>query len=119
PLPVTGGAVGAFTRTTWRDARLDMSSRGGSMKWFSTCLLILVFLVLSHAPVTAQELTTGTITGQVTDLAARPIAGAVVIVVSESGTRTAASDANGRYIVPFLRPGTYTVRVEAAAGFTT
>ncbi len=89
------------------------------MKSFSTCLLVLVFLALSLVPAAAQELTTGTITGQVTDLVGRPIAEAVVIVVSESGTRTATTDANGRYIVPFLRPGTYTVRVEASAGFTT
>jgi len=89
------------------------------MKPLLTCLTSLLLLALSLAPLTAQELTTGTITGKVTDLAGRPIAGAIVIVVSEAGTRTAATDANGGYIVPFLRPGSYTVRVEAAGGFTT
>src|SRR5437899_8628647 len=89
------------------------------MKPLLTCLTSLLLVGLSIDLVTAQELTTGTITGKVTDLAGRPITGAVVIVVSESGTRTASTDANGGYIVPFLRPGSYTVRVEAAGGFTT
>src|SRR3989449_4847618 len=96
-----------------------VQGRAPPMKSFSTCLLVLVFLALTLSPAAAQELTTGTIAGQVTDLAGRPIAGAIVIVVSESGTRTATTDANGGYIVPFLRPSSYTVRVEAAGGFTT
>src|SRR6266571_3672049 len=87
-----------------------------SMKPSVTCLLL---VLLSATPAVAQELTTGTIAGKVTDPAGSPIAGAVVIVVSESGTRTATTDANGNYILPFLRPATFTVRVEAAGGFTT
>ena len=67
----------------------------------------------------AQEITTGTITGKVTDPTGKGIAGAVVIATSSSGTRTADTDAGGSYIIPFLRPGGYTVRVEAPGGFTT
>src|SRR2546422_9700218 len=87
-----------------------------SMKPSVTCLLL---VLLSATPAVAQELTTGTIAGKVTDPAGSPIAGAVVIVVSEAGTRTATTDVNGSYILPFLRPGLYTVRVEAPGGFTT
>ena len=86
------------------------------MKPSVTCLLL---VLLSATPAVAQELTTGTIAGKVTDPAGSPIAGAVVIVVSEAGTRTATTDVNGSYILPFLRPGLYTVRVEAPGGFTT
>src|SRR5258705_9491945 len=74
------------------------------MKPWLTSLTSLLLLALSLAPLTAQELTTGTITGKVTDLAGRPIAGAIVIVVSESGTRTATTDANGGDLAPVLPP---------------
>ena len=67
----------------------------------------------------AQEVTTGTITGKVTDPTGRGIPGAVVIATSASGTRTADTDASGSYILPFLRPGSYSLRVEAPGGFTT
>src|SRR5437867_12517940 len=118
PLCGGGNQLGPYDLTRRVFAHVAQG-RAPPMKSFSTCLLVLVFLAFSPAPAAAQEVTTGTITGQVTDLVGRPIAEAVVIVVSESGTRTTTTDANGRYIVPFLRPGTYTVRVEASAGFTT
>jgi hypothetical protein len=73
--------------------------------------------ILALAPVAAQELTSGAIAGKVNDPAARPIAGAVIIATSQFGTRTAETDASGNFIMPFLRPGTYTVRVEAPGGF--
>src|SRR5258706_4813304 len=93
------------------------------MKSRSIGLTIVLSLVLSLLfaiqPVPAQELTTGTLTGRVTDPTGRPIPEAVIIVVSAAGTRSASTDANGQYIVPFLRPGTCSVRVEAGGGFTT
>ncbi len=82
-------------------------------------LTLLVAVLLTWVPVAAQETTSGTITGKVKDPAGRGIAGAVVIATSESGTRTANTDATGSYVLPFLRPGTYTLRVEAPGGFTT
>jgi len=74
---------------------------------------------LTWAPVAAQETTSGEITGKVRDPAGRGIAGAVVIATSESGTRTSNTETSGNYVLPFLRPGTYTLRVEAPGGFTT
>jgi outer membrane receptor for ferrienterochelin and colicin len=71
------------------------------------------------SPAYAQELTSGTIAGKVTDPAGKPIPGAVIIATSQHGTRTAEADANGNYVLPFLRPGTYNVRVEAPGGFNT
>ena len=81
-------------------------------------LLLGVWLLLP-APAAAQELTSGTIAGTVKDPAGRPIAGAVVIATSQFGTRTAETDAKGEFILPFLKPGTYSVRVEASGGFNT
>jgi len=82
-------------------------------------LAVLLGFLLAVTPAIAQELTTGTIAGKVTDQTGRPIGGAVIICTSQFGTRTAETDASGHYIVPFLRPASYTVRVEAPGGFTT
>jgi hypothetical protein len=82
-------------------------------------MALLLGVSLALAPASAQELTTGTIAGKVTDPAGKPIAGAVIIATSQYGTRTGETDASGNFILPFLRPGTYTVRVEAAGGFNT
>jgi Carboxypeptidase regulatory-like domain len=83
------------------------------------CLALLLGFWLVAAPAHAQELTTGTIAGKVMDPAGKPIPGAVIISTSQSGTRTAEADVNGNYILPFLRPGLYTLRVEAPGGFNT
>src|SRR5213593_3051114 len=84
-----------------------------------SCAARLCVLLATVTPILAQELTTGTISGKVSDPTGRGIPGAVIIATSQFGTRTAETDANGAYILPFLRPGTYTVRAEAPGGFTT
>ncbi|PYT15922.1 MAG: hypothetical protein DMF51_05825 [Acidobacteria bacterium] len=84
-----------------------------------TCLALLLALLVTVTPTPAQDLTTGTLAGKVTDPTGRAIAGAVIIATSQFGTRTAETDVNGSYILPFLRPSTYTVRAEAPGGFTT
>src|SRR6266571_8024735 len=84
--------------------------------WWAALLLLVLATV---TPALAQELTTGTISGKVSDPTGRGIPGAVIIASSQFGTRTAETDANGAYILPFLRPGAYTVRAEAPGGFTT
>jgi hypothetical protein len=89
------------------------------MKRSMTCLAILTAVLATLPPAAAQELTTGTIAGKVSDPTGRPIAGAIIIVTSPFGTRTGDTDADGNFILPFLRPASYTIRVEAAGGFTT
>src|SRR5215211_6417815 len=59
----------------------------------------------------AQEIT-GTITGQITDPQGLAVPGATVTVSGPQGARTFVTDAEGRYIAPFLTPGNYSVRVE-------
>ncbi|MFQ5876631.1 MAG: carboxypeptidase regulatory-like domain-containing protein [Acidobacteriota bacterium] len=78
-----------------------------------------VLLSLVALPAAAQEITTGAIAGRVRDPAGQPIPGALVIAVSRHGTRTAETDIGGRFVLPFLRPGLYSVRVEASRGFNT
>ncbi len=81
------------------------------------CLLAVVLagIVL---PAYSQEITTGTITGTVTDDKGKAISDAVITAQSPQGTRKAISDKNGYFIIPFLNPGTYALQV-VAAGFAT
>jgi outer membrane receptor protein involved in Fe transport len=60
----------------------------------------------------AQEATTGTIAGQVTDQQSLALPGVTVTVQSAQGEKTFTTDEQGRFTAPFLTPGVYTVRVE-------
>ena len=78
-------------------------------------LIWLAILVLAGAGLaSAQETTTGTVFGRVTDEQGGVIPGATVTVISAQGEKVAITDGNGRYNVPFLTPGTYSMRVELA-----
>lgn len=68
------------------------------------------------APLYAQTIT-ATVSGTVTDPAGAVVPGANVTVTSnERGeTKTVSTDDEGRYTVPFLQPGTYTIVVESGA----
>src|SRR5688572_15786308 len=60
---------------------------------------------------TAQE-TTGTISGRIVDPQGLAVPGATVTVTGAQGARTVVTDADGRFIAPFLTPGLYSVRAE-------
>jgi hypothetical protein len=70
-------------------------------------------LALAFAPAArAQESTTGTIAGQVTDEQGLALPGVTVTVESGQGAKTFTTDDQGRFTAPFLTPGVYTVRTE-------
>jgi outer membrane receptor protein involved in Fe transport len=78
----------------------------------------LVVLVLAAAgPAFGQE-TTGTISGRVVDAQQLAVPGATVTVTGTQGAKTVVTDADGRYAIPFLTPGTYSVKAELQ-GFKT
>ncbi|HEY0875639.1 MAG TPA: TonB-dependent receptor [Vicinamibacterales bacterium] len=81
--------------------------------WYRPPWVLVVLLLVTYLtpPLLAQE-TTGTITGQVVDTQGLAIPGATITVTGPQGTKTAVTDTNGRFNVPFLLPGTYTVRTE-------
>ena len=57
---------------------------------------------------------TGTISGQVMDVNGKPWAGLTVQAMSEQGAKqTAKTDGDGKYSIPGLRAGIYTVTVSA------
>ncbi|HEY0874720.1 MAG TPA: carboxypeptidase regulatory-like domain-containing protein [Vicinamibacterales bacterium] len=76
--------------------------------WGALCTIPL--LLSFAAPMAAQE-TTGTIQGVVADQSGAVLPGATVIVrnVGTGQTQEVVTNENGRYTVPFLRPGTYEV----------
>jgi hypothetical protein len=83
-------------------------------RWISIGSAVLALTAWAAAPaaLSAQEATTGTIGGRVFDAQGLAIPGATVTVSGSQGTKTAVSDAEGNFLVPFLVPGTYDVRVE-------
>jgi hypothetical protein len=60
----------------------------------------------------AQEVTTGSIGGQVSDPQGLSLPGVSVTVTSGQGTQTFTTDDQGRFYAPFLTPGIYSVRAE-------
>lgn len=80
---------------------------------FARVACLAVIGVIALARVTpAQEATTGAIAGQVVDDQNLAIPGATVTATGPQGERSVVSDAEGRYLLPFLVPGRYSVRVE-------
>jgi len=68
-------------------------------------------LVLAAAGLAVAQ-TTGTISGQAVDSQGLVVPGATVTVTGTQGAKTAITDREGRFSVPFLVPGSYTVRVD-------
>jgi outer membrane receptor protein involved in Fe transport len=67
---------------------------------------------LSSSPAVAQETTSGSIGGHITDAQGLPLPGVTVTLTSPQGTQTFVTDDTGRFYAPFLTPGSYTVRAE-------
>jgi outer membrane receptor protein involved in Fe transport len=79
------------------------------MKQWLWCAMV----ALALAPAAwAQEATTGTIAGQISDEQGLPLPGVSVIVQSSQGAKLFTTDDQGRFSAPFLTPGVYTVRAE-------
>jgi hypothetical protein len=86
------------------------------MRLFSRVSLVLVTLVcLVSTSALAQQgsSVTGSLNGVVTDASGALVSGAVITVTGPQGTRSAKSDAMGRYGLDNLVPGFYDVTAEA------
>lgn len=84
--------------------------------WFVSSFAGLLWLASAGAGVAlGQGATTGAIRGQVTSGADQPATNAQVAVTNEETgfSRTTVTDARGRYAVPLLPPGRYTVAVRS------
>ena len=78
-------------------------------------IVLIEALALFSPRAMAQGETTSAIVGQVSDTSNAALTGATVTITNrETGaTRTARTDSAGRFDFPQLKPGTYSVRVEA------
>ncbi len=83
-------------------------------RWLSGVCLTCLFLLFSCLAFAQRDL--GTITGTVTDAsgAAIPNAKITIVEVATGVSNTTVTSESGNYTRPALRPGTYTVTVEAA-----
>jgi hypothetical protein len=84
---------------------------GDTMRLFQRLFLVMLLFAI---PAIAQT-PTGTIQGVVTDPGGAAIPGASVSIVETSTnvTRSITTDSSGRYNVPLVQPGTYSVKVTA------
>jgi len=87
------------------------------MTALALALAVLAPATFRVAPAHAQETTTGLIEGRVFDTQGGVVPGASVSLGSSQGTRVVVTDARGHFLVPYLTPDVYTVRV-AVPGFT-
>ena len=91
------------------------AKRGGrsipALRHTTGLAVLALLLVAASAPAVAQE-TTGTVNGLIVDAQGLAVPGATVTVSGARGTKIAVSDTSGRFTVPFLTPGTYSVRTE-------
>jgi Carboxypeptidase regulatory-like domain/TonB-dependent Receptor Plug Domain len=60
----------------------------------------------------AAQDTTGAITGRLVDAQALPLPGVAVTATGSQGPRSVTTDADGRFAIPFLIPGTHLVHAE-------
>ena len=74
-------------------------------------LIFTLAMALFASPLFAQG-TTGTISGRIVDPQGLPVPGAVVTVTGPQGMKSTVSGGDGRFNVPFLTPGNYSVRAE-------
>jgi hypothetical protein len=88
--------------------------------FFVTLAASLILFLLIPGPAIAQVSGTGVITGQVIDQSRAIVPGAQVTLTQEATktSRTATTNASGRYIFSFVKPGTYDVTV-TKSGFQT
>ena len=81
-----------------------------------SALLVAMALAVTSAAF-AQEIG-GTLSGRVLDAQKLPVPGVTVTATGPQGARTAVSDADGRFSLPFLTPGNYDLKAELQ-GFKT
>lgn len=99
--------------------RLLTSSMIGGVALFAAAAVPAVTVMLAPTVASAQDYTSGVLSGTVSDSSGVPVAGAVVTATSAQGTaRTATTGADGAFRLPALPVGAYSITI-AQAGYDT
>ncbi|HWF07758.1 MAG TPA: carboxypeptidase regulatory-like domain-containing protein [Bryobacteraceae bacterium] len=88
------------------------------MKFQTAILALATVAVVGIVPQAVKAQNVGSLRGTVTDPSAAVVPGATVAATGNGVTRTATSDGQGRYTLPNLPPGKYSIRADAP-GFVT
>jgi carboxypeptidase family protein/TonB-dependent receptor-like protein len=75
-------------------------------------LVISIFITCSLASSASAQNTTGTISGRIVDAQGLAVPGVTVTATGAQGIKTAVTDSEGRFTLPFLTPGSYALRAE-------
>src|SRR5712692_1823035 len=110
-------APGTPRQTGMVETYVASSPRKGKREMKKNVLVVLFALLFG--PLFAHAQGFGSIAGRVTDPSGAAVASARVIATQEATafSRTAVTDTEGLYVIPSLRPATYSLTVEAA-GFS-
>ncbi len=84
------------------------------MKRFGLCITIVLILACGMQSLVAQSLTTGDLTGAITDQSGGILSGVKVNLKNNGtgGTQTTVTNREGVYRFPFLTPGSYTISLK-------
>ena len=74
-------------------------------------MMAVATFIVAVLPALAQE-TTGTLKGRIVDAQGLAVPGVTVTATGTQGAKTAVTDSDGRFSIPFLTPGAYSVRAE-------
>jgi hypothetical protein len=99
-----------------RSISSDLSFKGEVMRG-RTIAALSVFVLMASSAAFAQEIT-GAVRGRVADAQGGAMPGVTVTAIGAQGSKTAVTDTEGRYNIPFLTPGIYNIRGELQ-GFKT
>jgi hypothetical protein len=90
----------------------------GICKKYTRCIFTLCIVFISSIVFLEAQEFRGSISGTVTDPTGAIVPGATVTATGPQQTYKAVSGSNGQFLVPFVQPATYTVKI-AHAGFKT
>ena len=79
---------------------------------FIPWLLVILIAAFACGTVLAQESSTGSLEGKVTDDKGTAVPGATVSATGGQGTMATRSGPDGSFRIPFLKVGTYDIKVE-------
>src|SRR5258705_7344681 len=92
-----------------------LSRRRTMRRWLGSCAVLLLLLIAATAH---GQTTTGTLAGRIADAQGFVMPGVIVTATGPQGAKSAVTDGEGRFSLPFLTPGRYTVQAELQ-GFKT